>query len=96
MGPPSPSAPIPEFSGPIQNITAAVGREAVLTCTVTELGQYKVSPHLITFVAEQLSHEVKLVSRGFRTAILAHLKREVLKCKLALNFIASQKFLSII
>lgn len=39
---PLPSAPTPEFSGPIENVTAAVGREAVLTCTVTELGHYKV------------------------------------------------------
>lgn len=38
---PSSSSP-PEFNGVIQNVTAAVGREAVLICTVTELGQYKV------------------------------------------------------
>lgn len=32
----------PDFSGPIQNVTAAVGREAVLICTVNDLGHYKV------------------------------------------------------
>lgn len=33
----------PEFSAPIKNITVPAGREAVLTCSVTELGHYKVS-----------------------------------------------------
>lgn len=33
----------PDFTGPIQNVTVAVGREAVLSCSVTDLGQYKVS-----------------------------------------------------
>ncbi|CAH1992558.1 unnamed protein product [Acanthoscelides obtectus] len=32
----------PQFSSPIENITVALGREAVLSCTVTELGNYKV------------------------------------------------------
>ncbi|CAG9827642.1 unnamed protein product [Diabrotica balteata] len=31
----------PQFSGPIQNVTVALGREAVLSCTVTDLGHYK-------------------------------------------------------
>lgn len=33
----------PDFVGPIQNVTVAVGREAVLSCTVTDLGTYRVS-----------------------------------------------------
>lgn len=33
----------PEFSAPIKNITVPVGREAVLTCSVTELGNFKVN-----------------------------------------------------
>jgi hypothetical protein len=32
----------PDFNEPIKNITVPVGREAVLSCLVTELGQYKV------------------------------------------------------
>lgn len=37
----------PKFSGPIQNATVAVGRDAVLTCMVEDLGAYKVSFKLI-------------------------------------------------
>ena len=33
----------PKFSGPILNATVAVGRDAVLTCMVEDLGAYKVS-----------------------------------------------------
>lgn len=33
----------PQFTGPIENVTVALGREAVLSCSVTELGNYKVS-----------------------------------------------------
>lgn len=33
----------PKFSGPILNATVAVGRDAVLTCMVEDLGGYKVS-----------------------------------------------------
>lgn len=33
----------PKFSEPIANVTAAVGREAILACKVEDLGQYKVS-----------------------------------------------------
>lgn len=32
----------PKFSAPIANVTAAVGREAILTCQVVDLGSYKV------------------------------------------------------
>ncbi|XP_026482520.1 lachesin [Ctenocephalides felis] len=32
----------PEFTSPINNVTVALGREAVLTCTVSNLGNYKV------------------------------------------------------
>nr|CAD7426465.1 unnamed protein product [Timema monikensis] len=31
----------PDFSEPIRNVTVPVGREAVLSCSVTELGHYK-------------------------------------------------------
>ncbi|XP_052863912.1 opioid-binding protein/cell adhesion molecule homolog [Anopheles cruzii] len=33
----------PKFSSPIANVTAAVGREATLTCVVHDLGAYKVA-----------------------------------------------------
>uniref|UniRef100_A0A182QF62 Ig-like domain-containing protein n=1 Tax=Anopheles farauti TaxID=69004 RepID=A0A182QF62_9DIPT len=33
----------PKFSAPINNVTAAVGREALLTCVVHDLGAYKVA-----------------------------------------------------
>lgn len=32
----------PKFSEPIINVTAAVGREAILACVVEDLGGYKV------------------------------------------------------
>ncbi|XP_074034834.1 lachesin [Leptinotarsa decemlineata] len=32
----------PQFSGPIRNVTVALGREAVLSCSVSNLGHYKV------------------------------------------------------
>ncbi|XP_050313570.1 lachesin [Anthonomus grandis grandis] len=33
----------PEFVGPINNLTVPVGREAILSCTVNNLGKYKVA-----------------------------------------------------
>lgn len=33
----------PQFTGPIDNVTVALGREAILSCSVTDLGNYKVS-----------------------------------------------------
>lgn len=32
----------PNFVGPIENVTVALGREAVLTCSVSDIGDYKV------------------------------------------------------
>lgn len=32
----------PDFLGPIENVTVALGREAVLTCSVSDIGDYKV------------------------------------------------------
>ncbi|XP_054285920.1 lachesin-like [Macrosteles quadrilineatus] len=32
----------PDFEGPINNVTVALGREAILVCTTTELGNYRV------------------------------------------------------
>ncbi|XP_049834060.1 lachesin-like [Schistocerca gregaria] len=40
--PPRLSSPEPEFAAPIGNLTAPVGREAVLSCVVDNLGKYKV------------------------------------------------------
>jgi len=33
---------MPRFVGPVENVTVAVGREGILTCTVDNLGSYKV------------------------------------------------------
>uniref|UniRef100_A0A336K1E9 CSON001858 protein n=1 Tax=Culicoides sonorensis TaxID=179676 RepID=A0A336K1E9_CULSO len=33
----------PTFNAPIANVTVAIGREAILTCVVTDLGSYKVA-----------------------------------------------------
>ncbi|KAF5281313.1 hypothetical protein FQR65_LT14774 [Abscondita terminalis] len=33
---------VPDFVGNIQNVTVAIGREAILTCRVNDLGHYKV------------------------------------------------------
>ena len=35
----------PDFAGPISNVTVALGREAILTCSVTQLAHYKVMPY---------------------------------------------------
>lgn len=37
----------PKFSAPISNVTFPVGREALLTCVVQDLGSYKVSINTI-------------------------------------------------
>lgn len=37
----------PEFSEPIQNVTVAIGRDAQLSCTVENLGTYRVSYYFI-------------------------------------------------
>ena len=39
----------PEFDGTIQNVTYPAGREAVLTCSVRNLGRYKVRTILSTY-----------------------------------------------
>ncbi|XP_063215990.1 lachesin-like [Bacillus rossius redtenbacheri] len=41
-GAPQSGKAVPDFSQQIRNITVPVGREAVLSCSVTELGNYKV------------------------------------------------------
>ncbi|XP_050679317.1 opioid-binding protein/cell adhesion molecule-like [Leptidea sinapis] len=33
----------PNFDGPIENVTVALGREAILTCSVSDIGDYKVA-----------------------------------------------------
>ena len=43
---------IPSFSGPIQNVTVNVGREAVLECPVNQLGQYKVKNLKTSYVSD--------------------------------------------
>lgn len=37
----------PEFLAPIHNLTTPVGREATLSCTVSNLGKYKVKNPII-------------------------------------------------
>lgn len=39
----SPSNVLPEFSAPIGNVTAVLGRDVRLVCTVENLGHYQVS-----------------------------------------------------
>lgn len=43
----------PEFEGQIGNLTTPVGRETVLSCTVSNLGKYKVK--LTYYVKSRLS-----------------------------------------
>jgi len=48
----SPLSPIsddPDFRHAIKNVTVPMGREAVLACSVTDLGHYKVSAFLVTY-----------------------------------------------
>lgn len=40
----------PDFIGPIKNVTVAIGREAILSCSVTDLGHYKVIEVLLHYV----------------------------------------------
>lgn len=40
----------PRFAQPIANVTVAVGRDANLPCVVENLGSYKVSTRLQTFL----------------------------------------------
>lgn len=57
----------PEFQAPISNISVIIGREAVLTCSVTDLGNYKVSLTLAAcenFI--RLLSRVRLLSDGAR------------------------------
>lgn len=35
-------ADLPSFAAPIGNVTAAIGKEAILPCTIRKLGNYKV------------------------------------------------------
>lgn len=37
----------PKFTGPIQNATVAVGRDAILTCMVEDIGSYRVSVAIV-------------------------------------------------
>ncbi|EZA61970.1 hypothetical protein X777_07319, partial [Ooceraea biroi] len=36
-------ADVPSFSEPIGNVTAAIGKEVALSCTIRKVGNYKVS-----------------------------------------------------
>jgi hypothetical protein len=59
----------PDFNEPIKNITVPVGREAVLSCLVTELGQYKVS----SMIYSHMPSLSRLVSCGnFLSAKFLH------------------------
>ena len=44
----------PEFSEPIQNVTVAIGRDAQLSCTVENLGTYRVSNCFLIFKSMNL------------------------------------------
>jgi len=35
--------PEPEFLNPMENVTVALGREAILVCSVKNIGEHKVS-----------------------------------------------------
>jgi len=37
--------PIPEFVGAVENVTVPVGRDAIFTCNVKNLGRFKVRKH---------------------------------------------------
>lgn len=40
----SPAGPVlPDFSEPIRNVTVPLGREAVLSCVISNLAEYKVT-----------------------------------------------------
>ncbi|KAL1139592.1 hypothetical protein AAG570_006574 [Ranatra chinensis] len=53
-------AEAPEFALPIGNLTTPVGREAVLSCTVNNLGNYKVNCHYLS------RHKTYRVFRSYR------------------------------
>lgn len=59
----------PDFNEPIKNITVPVGREAVLSCLVTELGQYKVGS---TIYSHMPSVSLLVSSVDFPCAKLVH------------------------
>lgn len=40
-------ADVPSFSEPIGNVTAAIGKEVALSCTIRKVGNYKVSSRRI-------------------------------------------------
>lgn len=50
----SSSGSAPDFAEPMGNVTVPVGREAVLSCTVSNLGQYKVRLNVQFRFIEQL------------------------------------------
>lgn len=46
---------LPRFGKPLNNLTISVGREAIFTCIVENLGPYKASNNLIIKINEKVS-----------------------------------------
>lgn len=60
----------PEFLAPIHNLTVPVGREAVLSCTVSNLGNYKVrwmSRPLALFAPSRVPFQVGKMPTALRS-----------------------------
>lgn len=62
----------PEFQGSISNVTYPAGREAILTCTVKNLGKYKVSTMAPGSRKLQFSVNTKILEIQIRNKIYMH------------------------
>ncbi|XP_055549938.1 lachesin [Wyeomyia smithii] len=69
-----PAEPEPEFEGTIQNVTFPAGREAVLTCSVKNLGRYKVG-WLRASDQMVLALEGRVVTHNSRVSVVHEDKR---------------------
>lgn len=49
--------PEPSFTQPIENVTVPVGRETILSCSVQNLGGFKVSNSRKNFLSFDTQHE---------------------------------------
>lgn len=54
----------PDFSKAIGNITVPIGREAVLSCSVTNLGPYKVNVYYLVIKRKFINKCLNLVRYG--------------------------------
>lgn len=61
---PKSSAALPEFSAPIGNVTAVLGRDVRLICQIENLGQYQVSKNRVEnlYIRDILSGRSKSIS----------------------------------